>query len=380
MNIPEWSPDQREDEFPVTRAWAFFNHAAVAPLCRRARDRIVAWCDDMAANGDVGGPPWWRMVEGVRRQAADLLHADATEIALLKNTSEGLALVAEGFPWQTGDNVVIVEGEYPANVYPWMHLRDRGVETRVVPLRDGAVNLDDIAARFDARTRLLSLSFVQFATGYRSDLAAAGELCRSSGVDFCVDAIQGLGVFDVDVSRMPIDYLAADGHKWLLGPEGAAIFYVRKEKLDKLRPTSVGWKNVVHMFDYSTIDFRLRGDAGRFEEGTFPIPGLVGLSGSLELFAEVGQPTIEKRIRENTDRMVAGIASAGGVVRSRRDDACWSGIVSFMFPDTEPTDFVRKLREDGIVISSRGGWLRASPHFYNTFDEIDRFVDRLRSR
>ena len=214
-------------EFPITQEWVFLNHAAVAPLCQRARDRICEWADDMAANGDVHEAKWWAEVESVRRTAADLIGAHYGEIALLKNTSEGLALVAEGFPWQQGDNVVIAEGEYPSNVYPWLHLRDKGVEVKTVPCREARIEIDDIASMIDERTRMLSISHVQFGTGFRSDLTALGTLCRERGIDFCVDAIQGLGVFPIDVKAMKIDYLAADGHKWLLAPEGSALFLHR---------------------------------------------------------------------------------------------------------------------------------------------------------
>ena len=364
-------------EFPVTERWAFFNHASVAPLCRRARDRLRAWSDDMTENGDLNEPAWWREIETVRDGAARLINAERDEIALLKNTSEGIGFVAEGFPWRQEDNVVIVEGEYPANVYPWLHLRNRGVGVKTVPCRGPRIAIEDINAAIDNRTRMLSISFVEFATGFRNDLAALGELCHDRGIDFCVDAIQGLGVFPVDVDAMRIDYLAADGHKWLVAPEGAAIFYVRSDKIEKIRPTSIGWKNVVGWADYSTIDFTLRKDAARFENGSFNTGGFVALGASLSLFEEVGVENIRGAVKEITDHLVDRLKSIGAKIFSAREDDCWSGIVSFGYSKLDPREVVRRLRERHVLLSARDGRLRVSPHFYNDREDVERLIDAL---
>src|SRR5262245_29210900 len=237
--------DGLRHQMPVTRSWAFLDHAAVAPLSDPARLAMAAYSADLTENGDVNESRWTRRVEEVRGLLAQLLNADSGEIAFVKNTSEGIDFVAEGFPWKPGDNVVIAEEEYPANVYPWLNLKDRDVETRLVATRERRIWIDDIRSRIDARTRLVSLSFVEFASGFRNDLDAVGTLCRERGVFFLVDAIQGLGVLPLDVRRTPIDFLAADGHKWLLGPEGAGLFFIRKELIDLVRPVAVGWHSVI---------------------------------------------------------------------------------------------------------------------------------------
>lgn len=365
-------------EFPVTEHWAFLNHAAVAPLCRRARDVIREYADDMAENGNVHEARWWSRIEDARAMAARSIGAQPTEIALVKNTSEGLAFIAEGLDWRVGDNVVIAAGEYPANVYPWMHLASKGVAVKTVARRGARIALEDLAAAIDSRTRLLSLSFVQFATGFRSDLAAVGAMCRDRGVDFCVDAIQGLGVHPIDVEAMKIDYLAADGHKWLVAPEGAGICYVRSARLERIRPVSIGWKSVVGMHDYSTIDFRLRPDASRFEGGSFNVVGLVALGASLSLLEEIGIAVVERRVRELTDYLIDRLAELGADVFSPRGAGEWSGIVSFSVPGTDPSAIVPKLKERGVVISRRDGRFRASPHFYNNREDIDRLLTGLR--
>lgn len=365
------------DEFPVTREWVFFNHAAVAPLCRRASDRIVAWTEDMTKNGSVHEARWMAEIESGRAAAARLLGAKTEEIAFLKNTTEGIAAVAEGFPWKSGDNVVVPAGEYPSNVYPWMHLRDRGVSVRTVPCHGPRVRFEDIVATVDSRTRLLAISHVQFATGFRSDLAALGAFCRGRGIDFFVDAIQGLGVLPIDVEGMNIDYLSADGHKWLVAPEGASLFYLRLDKLEKIRPTCVGWKSVVNWHDYSTIDFRLQPTAARFEGGSFNMPGILALGASLKFFEEVGYAKITTRLRSITDYLADRIVGIGGELYSSRVEDEWSGIVSFSLGNEDPVSLVKRCKRHNVVLAQRGGRLRASPHFYNSPEDVDRFIAAL---
>src|SRR5258708_994589 len=226
-------------EMAVTRRWAYFDHAAVAPVPTSDQQVMTEWAADIAGNGEIHEPNWLRRVEDVRQDFGRLLNADPLDIAFIKNTSEGIGFVAEGYPWRHGDNLITAAEEYPSNVYPWMNLAGRGVEVRFVPSRGARISVDDLRERIDGRTRLVSLSFVEFSSGFRNDLDAIGNLCRERGVHFFVDAIQGLGVLPLDVQRTPIDFLSADGHKWLLGPQGAGIFYVRRQFVDFLHATSV---------------------------------------------------------------------------------------------------------------------------------------------
>jgi selenocysteine lyase/cysteine desulfurase len=366
-------------ELPVTRRWAFFDHAAVAPLTARAQTALAAWAADMAENGDVNEPRWLRRIEEVRRLAGRLINADPLDIAFVKNTSEGIGIVAEGFPWRPDDNVVIAEEEYPANIYPWMNLASRGVEVRTVPSRGNRIEIEDLRARLDARTRLVSLSFVEFASGFRNDLDTIGSLCRERGICFFVDAIQGLGVFPLDVQRTPIDFLAADGHKWLLGPEGAAIFYARRGLVETLHPVGVGWNSVINSTDFGRIDFRLKPHAGRWESGSLNIAGITALGASLELLLSVGIDLIRDRVMELTTYLCEHAAQAGWQVFSSRAPADWSSIVSLTAPNADVRQVVRRCREAGVVINRRVGRLRVSPHCYNTHQEIDRLAELLRS-
>jgi selenocysteine lyase/cysteine desulfurase len=366
-------------EFPIAEKWAFLNHAAVAPLSRAARDKLHALADLLCIDGSIAGAETWREVEVVRAAAARLLRAPTGSIAFVASTSAGISTISEGFPWQKGDNVVLVAGEFPANVYPWMHLANRGVELRIVPLTDGRFTPKDLEARIDSRTRLLSVSQVQYHNGFRCDLSAIGELCRRRGVDFFVDAIQGLGVFPIDVDALHIDFLAADGHKWLCGPEGAGLLYVRPEKLEKIRPTCLGWKSVVGSHDYATIDFRLRGDSSRFEAGSFNVLGILSLGASLQLFEEIGASVIEKKVRETTDELVAGLNALGTQIHSPRDGESWSGIVSFSPFEVPAVTALHHLRKGGVVVAARGGRLRVSPHCYNNSGDLERLFRAMES-
>jgi selenocysteine lyase/cysteine desulfurase len=311
----------------------------------------------------------------IRHTAARLVGAAPEEIAFLKNTSEGISLIAEGFPWAEGDNVAILGNDYPANVYPWLHQRPKGISVKLVQGIDGCISVEELASIVDERTRLVSVSFVHFSTGFRANLAEIGKFCRTRGIDLFVDAIQGLGVFPIDVKEMCIDYACANSQKWLLSPQGAAILFVDKRQIDKIRPTSVGWKSVVNPHEYSRVDFRLKDDASKFECGSFIIPSIVALGGSLSLIEEVGLPAISYQVKIVTDYLVDRISAVGAEVASQREGEGWSGIVSFSLPGIDSDKIVERARKAGVVISARGGCVRVSPHFYNNHDDIDRLID-----
>jgi len=365
-------------QMPVARRYAYFDHAAVAPLPEAARQGVCDWADDLAAQGDADWPRWGNRVESVRGLGARLLGARPEEIALVKSTSEGIGLVAEGFPWQAGDNVVTFDCEFPANVYPWQNLADRGVETRLVPAPEGRIDLNRLEEACDARTRIVAVSWVQFAGGWRLDLDAAAELAHRRGALLLVDAIQGLGVFPIDVGRTPIDFLAADGHKWLLGPEGAGLFYVRSEHLKLLRPRSVGWNSVVRPYEFTQIDFTLKPTAGRYEGGAQNMPGMIGLAESLKLLERFTAGQKAARVLAITDLACRRLEEIGAVIHSSRIGDERSGIVSFSFPGQDALAQRRRLLEANIVLSCRGGRLRISPHAYANEEDVDRLMEGLR--
>jgi selenocysteine lyase/cysteine desulfurase len=341
---------------------------------------MTQWAQDMAAEGTLAAIRWEPRVEEVRGRAARLLAVDPLDIAFIKNTSEGIGIVAEGFPWQPGDNIVTAAEEYPANIYPWMNLKDRAVDVRLVQSRNRRLELDDVRSAIDGRTRLVSLSMVEFASGFRNDLDAIGGLCREKKVYFMVDAIQGLGVLPLDLERTPIDFLSADGHKWLLGPEGAGIFYARRELVDVLHPVGIGWNSVVTSRQFSRLDFRLKPNAGRWESGALNVAGIVALGASLDLLLGIGVSEIAVRVLELTDYLCEQAAQAGIEVYSSRRPEDKSGIVSLMAGGADPRSAVRRCRAEGVIINHRAGRLRVSPHCYNSMAEIDRLIDILKRK
>jgi cysteine desulfurase/selenocysteine lyase len=368
------------DEFPVTRHWAFLDHAAVAPLSAPAARVLHEYADDYAAHGATAVLRWIAKLDAARRSVGRLLNADPLDIAFVPNTSAGVAIVAEGFPWKAGDNVVVPAEEYPANQYPWMNLADRGVEVRRVPSRGSRVSIDDLRDAMNDRTRILAISSVEFASGYRNDLDALGSLCRERGVYFFVDAIQSLGVLPLDVRKTPVDWIAADGHKWLLAPEGAGLFWCRRELVDLLHPTTVGWKSVVHDLEFSQIDFTLKPHAGRWEGGTPNIPGVAALGASLDVLLKIGIDAVGERVLSLTDHLCDRAERAGLQVFSSRRAGEKSGIVSIELPGVDVKAVVAACRAAGVVVNRRAGRLRGSPHCYNTPEELDRLVECIADR
>jgi selenocysteine lyase/cysteine desulfurase len=367
------------DHFPVTARWAFFDHAAVAPPPADCANVLGEWADDKALNGVTSYHPWVNRVEETRKLAGRLLNADPLDVCFVGSTTHGIGIVAEGFPWQPGDNVVTAAEEYPSNQYPWMNLRDKGVEYRAVTSRGSRIAFDDVRDAMDERTRVLALSSVEFGSGFRNDLAGLGELCRSRGVFFFVDAIQSLGVFPMDVQQLPIDALAADSHKWMLGPEGAGIAYIRREWVDRLHATGVGWHSVINWQDFGTIDFRLKPHAGRWEGGTVNAGAIAGMGASLRLLLDTGIDNIAARVLELTDYLCEKVGSMGAEVFSSRVPAEKSGIVSLLTPGRDAKELMRRCQDAGVIVNVRGGRLRVSPHAYNTVEEIDRFIQVLAS-
>ncbi len=365
--------------FPVTAQWAFLDHAAVAPLPSVAVEALCDYGESVSRNGIAAVKQWFDRIATVRQLATRLINAPSAEdVYFVPNTTHGISVIAEGFPWQAGDNVVLAAEEYPANQYPWMNLRHRGVEVRTVPSRGNRIDVADLQAAITDRTRVLTVSSVEFASGFRNDLDALGQLCRARGIFFFVDAIQSLGVFPLDVQRTPIDALAADGHKWMLGPEGAGFGYIRREWVERLHPIGVGAFSVVRPLEFSTIDFTLKPHAGRWEGGAYNVPGITALGASLELLLEAGIENIAQRVAELTGYLCDKALSRGWAVFSSRIAGEQSGIVSLTHPAVAPAEVVQRCRANGVIVNHRANRIRVSPHAYNNEDEIDRFFEAAR--
>ena len=378
------NPSEREiwqkwrNQFPVTETYIYMNHAGVAPLSRRVREAMAGFIEDATVNGAVNAEDWAETAEVCRDAAAQLINANPTEIAFMKNTTQGILIAANGIDWQEGDNVVTTAVEFPANVYPWWCLKERyGVQTRMVPEQDGRISIEDIAAAINTRTRALTISHVEFASGFRNDIQALGELCREHNIWFIVDAIQSLGAIEVDVKSCNVDILAADGHKWLLAPEGAAIFYCADEKREQLINTNIGWASVVNPRDFLDYDLTQKPDATRFEEGSYNSVGLYGLNAAIDLLLDIGIPTIETHILELTAGLIAGLEAKGYRVITPKKDLERAGIVIFESAQHTPAEIYEMLHAENIITAERGSGVRVSPHFYNTISEVERLLQVL---
>ena len=369
--IPLWQ--RYADQFPVRDNLLYLNHAAVAPLPRVTADALKHLADDSLMWGSLHYAEWLAVYDGLRAAAAKLVNGDASEIALMKNTSEGIATIAMGLDWKPGDRMVGFKEEFPANLYPWKRLEAKGVEVTWLSVYDSLDRIDEACRG----ARLLSISFVQFLSGYRAPIQEIGEICRRNHCIYFVDAIQGMGAFPIDVQACRIDALAADGHKWMLGPEGCGILYINRALQDRVEPVEFGWTNVAGYNDYGSRDMALRQDAGRYECGTLNTIGCFGLKASIELLLEVGQREIAPVIQNLGHRIAAGVQTKGYELLGTRTPETAAGIVSFRKPGIEAAEVVRILRQKNIIAAPRAGWIRTSPHFYISPAEIDRLIDAL---
>ena len=368
MAVPLWQ--QYRPDFPVTEHLVYMNHAAIAPLCKPAADAMKWLADDCQNFGSLHYDKWMAAYEGLRRATATIINCTPREVALVKNTSEGISMVTTGLKWRAGDKVVAFREEFPANIYPWERLTRLGVEVSWLSIFDPLDQIEEACRG----ARLLAISFVQYLSGFRADLNAIGEICARHGVFFFVDAIQGLGAFPLDVRTARIHALAADGHKWLLGPEGCGVLYVAQELQDEIEPVEFGWTNVASYASYASRDMTLRPDAGRYECGTLNTIGCFGLRASSEYLLQVGVDNIGAAVQSLGDRLWHGLTERGCEMLGVRTADSGAGIVSFRKEGIDAHLIVRKLKERGFIAASRHGWVRVSPHFYISPEEIDRFL------
>jgi cysteine desulfurase/selenocysteine lyase len=364
-------------QFPVTKTYIYMNHSAVSPLSVRARDAMINLVEDVTNHGANHHRDWCSAYERVRASAAQLVNARPHEIAFMRNTSDAISAVANGISWRKGDNVVTCNVEFPANIYPWMRLAEFGVKLKMAREREGRIEAEELLSLIDEQTRVVSISWVQFASGFRSDLRRIGSYCRKRGIIFFVDAIQGLGGLKLDVEGDCVDAFAADAHKYLLGPEGIALLYVSDRIIDQIKPTVVGWMSVKDYENY--LDYRLdyREGALRFECGTLNTVGVYGLGAAIDLFLEVGPEKIERYLLGLSDYLAEALESKGYKVVSSRRPGEASAIVTCTHPKWSPRELYRSLLAKNIITAPRAGRLRISPHFYNTREEVDALIEAL---
>ncbi len=375
----DWSSENLDREFPVRRNLVYWNHAAVAPLPRRVAGAISAHIENVRDRGAADWRAWNRAIDETRGKAARLIGGHHSEIAFLPSTSWAINFVAQAFPWKSGDNVVGDDMEFPANVYPWMLLGGRGVEYRLARNRDGRVGVDEVAALVDSRTRAVAVSWVAFHNGWVYPIEEIGAFCREKGILFVVDAIQGLGALPLDVAEAKIDVLAADAHKWLLGAEACAVFYVSERARERVPPAFGGWWNVKHeashaggYLDYK-LDFHLGGR--RYEPGSLPTAQIIGLSAAFDLLEEMTVEEISRRLVEVVHALADGLARRGW--RITTPEPFRSGILAAVPPEGDARRWAKEFESRGIIVAPREGAVRFSPHVYNDATEVERILSAI---
>ena len=367
------------DEFPHADYLVYLNHAGVGVWPKRTAETVKAFAQENVAEGPIHYDRWIRKETELREQLRRLINAPSKDdIALLKNTSEALSVVAYGIDWQAGDNIVSSTQEFPSNRIVWESLQDRGVEVRLADLDSGSSPEDSVMALVDQHTRLIAVSSVQYASGLRLDLKTLGEFCRAHDILFCVDAIQSIGATVFDAQAIQADFVAADGHKWMLGPEGVALFYCREELRGQLKLRQYGWHMVETAGDYNQASWQPARSARRFEAGSPNMLGVHALSASLSLLLEIGMGKVEQQLLERSAYIIERLsASDDFTLLSPTQAGRYAGIINCKHQTMDSALLVPELKKRHIYCAVRGGGVRLSPHFYTPMNKLERTVDTL---
>ena len=365
--------------FPVTQHAVYLNHAAVSPPPTTTIQAVEAQLRDVHENGSLNFQSWLAVREQARELLALLLGARAEQVAFLRNTSDALSTVANGLAWKPGDNIVTFRGEFPSNVYPWLRVRDAfGVEVRICEEREGRVDLDQLESLIDDKTRVVAISHVQFASGFRADLERLGRAARQHDALLVVDVIQALGVVPTNVEAELVDVAAGAGHKWLLTPEGVGYLYLSDRARERIQPTLVGWVSVPNPEDYGNFEQGWNRGTLAWETGTGPAALIHGLKASLDLLHHYGPANIANYLEELTDHLCDRIQSKQYEVVSSRERGEKSQIVCIRHRgDISAMGLYAHLKRQNIITAPRGDRLRIAPHLYNTIGEVDQLIAAL---
>jgi cysteine desulfurase/selenocysteine lyase len=369
------APPLARTEFALDPAVTYFNHAAGGVLPIASRDALHAFVDGHAARGVLGVYKTELAMPRFRSIVGGLIGADGSEIATLRNTSDGATILAQGLDLAPGDEILTNRNEFGANAYPWLALRKRGVDVRFIDAPRERMTPGALAAALTPRTRAVAVSWVSFDDGYRHDLAALAEVAHRAGALFFVDAIQGLGAFPFDVNEFGIDACFGGGAKWLMALQGVSFLYVRASVMERIALSLPGWRSVNDMWNFLDYEQPWVSDASRFEGGTPNFIGALSLATSIGVLQQAGIARIGEHVLALTDRLVEGLRRKGAAVDGVRDAACSSGIVRFQMPGRDPLELGARLAAAGFVTTNRPSGIRVSPHGYNTFDEVDALLE-----
>ncbi len=363
-----------DNAFALDPDICYLNHAGVAPWPRRTVATVARFASECGAFGAARYPQWMAVEQRLRERLGRLIGAAASDVALVKSTSEALSIIAHGLRWKAGESVVGIAQEFPSNRIVWESLASRGVAMRLLDLDRSRSPEDDLLALCDRATRLVAVSSVQYAKGLRLDLDRLGASCRERGLLLCVDAIQSLGALPFDLGSTGAHFVVADGHKWMLGPEGVALLYVAPEVREQLDLLQYGWHMVAKRGDFDRSDWSPAADATRFECGSPNSLGIHALEASLSLLEEMGIEQVAEAIRQRTAHLIDSIDRAGFELVSPRDPQRRSGIVTFRVPQVRSDVIYRELMKREVICAHRGGGIRFSPHFYTTEDTLERAI------
>ena len=372
-------PKDFNTEFPQSEDIIYLNHAGTGVWPKRTADAIKAFAEENMRLGASHYPAWIETEHELRKNIKALINAPSVDdIALLKNTSEALSVVAYGIDWVKGDNIVTSNQEFPSNRIVWESLHDKGVEFREADLSRQATPEDSLFALVDKNTRMITISAVQFASGLRMDLGRIGQFCREHDILFCVDAIQHVGALSIDVQAIQADFVMADGHKWMLGPEGLALLYVHSDQREQLKLHQFGWHMVEHPHDFTVRYWEPAHSGRRFECGSPNMLGIFGLNASISLLLEIGTKNIEINNINNSKYLIDSINNNPNLeLLSSADKNRLSGIVVFRHKQHDSTELHQRLMKAGVICAPRGGGIRFSPHFYTSTDKLDRALAYL---
>lgn len=356
----------------------YFNHAAIGPWCKYALDRINEYA--MQRNGkkieNFSYTLKWNA--SAKEKLSKIIGAFPDRISWVDNVSNGLSVLANGLEWKTGDRIILNDIEFPSNVYPFLNLKNQGVEIDFVKSQNGIITIDDIEKAITPRTKLLSISYVQFLSGFKADIELIGEICKKHNIIFCVDAIQGAGAIQIDVRKFKIDFLVGGSQKWFMASQGVSYFYLTKELQERIEQKYVGWTSVENAWNLLDYKLNLKATADKFQNGTLNQLGIAIFDSVLNLFIEFGMENVERRILENTEHLTEKLSEAGfEPILESLENKNLAGIVSFKSKNAQK--IYNELEKKRIYTAVREGMIRVSPHFYNTQSEIDQFIEELKN-
>lgn len=371
--------EQIRSLFPATRTYAYLNSAAISPIPTTAGEAVGRQLADVALHGSSNYQRWVDTKDRARALLAAMLKVRSDQVAFVRNTSDGFASIASGLKWETGDNIVSFEREFPANFYPWRRVRDdHGVELRLCPERDGRIDLDEFISLIDDKTKVVAISAVQFASGYRADLERIGRAARAVDALFCVDIIQGLGAMPFDLPSQFVDAACGASHKWLCSPEGCGIIYLSDRARERVNPTLVGWISVDTPWDFEDREQPFKPTALAWESGTGPASLFYGLEQSLKLLIETGAEKIESHLSDLTDSLCDSLAGRDYDLVSSRLPGERSQIVCIKHRSgLTSNQLASKLEQQNVIVSPRGDRLRIAPHLYNNHEDIKQLLEAL---